>query len=75
MANIWKEFQGLLPKNPITVATVLSHNADGTSSVETPEGNLLRVLGTDVGVGLKTFIQGGRVIGEAPNLAAYTLEV
>lgn len=73
--NVWRRFQGLLPSQTITLATVTAINGDGTSSLSTPEGGTLRAIGTDVGVGSKVFVQFGRITGPAPNLPAYDLTV
>ena len=73
--NIWKQFNGLLPKDPLLVATVAAHNADGTSSVTWPGGGQSIVQGQSVAVGVKAFIQGNRVQGPAPALPLYEFEV
>ena len=75
MANVYARFQRLLPREPLQIGTVAAFNADGTSTVTLPSGGSLRVRGQSVAVGSKAFIRNGEVIGEAPNLAAYTLEV
>lgn len=66
--NVWKQFEALLPADPLLVGQVLSHNADGTSSVQLPGAQVIRVQGQTVPVGNRAFVQTGRVQGEAPNL-------
>ena len=73
--NLWKRFQDLLPKEPLLVAQVTAHNADGTSTVQFPGGGTARVKGQTVTVGLSAYIQGGWVKGEAPELTLYEFEV
>lgn len=68
MSNIWKQFEQLLPKDPLLIATVASQLSDGTSVVSFPGGGTAIVKGTSVAVGNKAFIQTGRIQGEAPNL-------
>lgn len=75
LVNVWKRFQGLMPSQTITLATVTAINGDGTSSLTTPEGGTLRAIGTDVGVGSIVYVQFGRITGAAPNLPTYDLTV
>lgn len=75
MPNPWTAFKKLLPSDPLLVADVLAHNADGTSTVQTPDGATMRVRGQSVAVGLKAFVRGGQIEGEAPSLTTYTVEV
>lgn len=64
-----------LPADPLLVGTVLSHNTDGTSTLQSPEGGTMRARGTGVGVGLKAFVRGGVVEGTAPDLPDYSVDV
>ena len=73
--NLWARFTRLLPGEPITIVSVVTINSDGTSTVTTPGGGALRVIGTSVAEGLKARIKGGAIIGEAPNLTHYEIEV
>ncbi|AXQ27582.1 hypothetical protein D0B54_02350 [Solimonas sp. K1W22B-7] len=73
--NIWKQFQQLLPSDPQLVGEVLRHNADGSSSVELPGAQVIRVQGQSVAAGLRAFVQGGRIQGEAPDLPTYELPI
>lgn len=75
MPNPWTAFRKLLPSDPLLVAEVIAHNADGTSTVQTPDGAILRVRGQGVAVGAKAFVRGGAIDGEAPDLTSYTVEV
>lgn len=75
LIDVWKRFEGLLPSQAVTIATVSAVNTDGTSSLTTPEGGTLRALGTSVGVGANVYVQGGRILGPAPTLPTYNLTV
>lgn len=75
LIDVWKRFEGLLPSQSVTIATVEAINTDGTSSLVTPEGGTLRAIGTSVGVGANVYVQGGRIIGPAPTLPTYDLSV
>ena len=73
--NVWKQFEALLPADPLLVGEVLAHNADGTSSVELPGNQVIRVHGQSVAVNARAFVQTGRVQGEAPNLPTYSIAI
>lgn len=73
--NVWKQFQNLLPKDPVLIATVDSHNIDGTSTVTFLSGGSAIVYGQDVALNSKAFIQTNRIIGDAPDLTHYEFEV
>lgn len=75
MANIWNLFDSLLPKTSLIVAQVTLIHGDGSSTVTDAAGNIFRVIGNTVTVGNKAFIQDGKIIGEAPSLTVYTVEV
>ena len=57
------------------MGTVLAHLPDGTSRVQYPGSGTEIVRGQDVEVGLKAFVQGGQIQGEAPNLPQETVEI
>lgn len=73
--NTYKRFLALLPADPLLVGEVTAHNTDGTSDVELPGATTIRAQGQTVAVGLRAFVQGGRVIGEAPDLPYFEVEV
>jgi len=75
LVDVWKRFEGLLPSQTVTIATVAAINTDGTSSLTTPEGGTLRAIGTSVGVGANVYVQFGRIIGPAPSLTPYNITV
>ena len=58
------------------LATVFTHNADGTSSVQTYEGGTMRALGQlSQTPPYNAWIQDGRVVDAGPNLPLVTLEI
>lgn len=73
--TLWRDFEGLLPRDPLLVAQVVALNADGTSTVQFANGSQLRVRGQDVTVGNYAFIRGGEIRGQAPATVPVVLEV
>jgi hypothetical protein len=67
MANPYKQFLDLIPGPVRLVGEVLGHNADGTSSIALPEGDVIRARGIDVAAGRKAFVLNGKVDGPAPD--------
>lgn len=43
--ELWDQFDGLVSASPRLLATVTSHNADGTSSLTTYDGAQMRAIG------------------------------
>jgi hypothetical protein len=75
MANAWLLLQRLVRSDPEQVGVVVTHHSDGTSTVELIGGGLLRVQGQDVAEGANAYIRGGRIIGEAPDLEGFEIEI
>ena len=75
MSNSYRRLRTLTQNQPRTVATVTSHNADGTSTVQLMSGAFITVLGQDVAVSDKAYIEGGRIIGQAANLSYSEIDV
>lgn len=74
--NPWKRFIGLLPGGTRTVGTVTSVNLqNGTSVIALRNGNQISAKGTGVARGLKAFVVDGQVVGQAPGLVQYEVEV
>ena len=67
--DLWQEFGSLAFGAPRILATVTAHNADGTSSLATYEGGVMRAQG-HVGEAppYNVWVQEGRIVGLAPNL-------
>lgn len=72
--TLWNAFEDLVA-DPLLVAEVVAHNADGSSTVQFPNGSVLKVMGQDVEEGSYAFIRSGEVRGEAPSVVPVTLEV
>ncbi|AUR84134.1 hypothetical protein NVP1049O_25 [Vibrio phage 1.049.O._10N.286.54.B5] len=64
--------QELLP--PRMIMTVSAVNTDGTVTVGSGGGASVRALGSNA-VGTKVYVQDGIVIGVAPDLTHYEIEV
>jgi hypothetical protein len=76
VSNVWSRLQGLFARDrAITRVTVLSVGSDGTSVVETPTSAPFTVLGDSIAVGDRALVQGGRIIGSAPSLPYYEVDV
>lgn len=73
--RLYHDFAALLPSDPLLVAQVVAHNADGTSTVAFPNGSQLKVRGQGVAVGGMAFIKDGEIRGAAPAAVPITLEV
>lgn len=73
--NPWREFQGLLPAQPLLVAEVIAVHVDGTSTLEMPDGSQFRARGDTLSAGAFAFVQGGEIRGEAPGVVVVPLEV
>ncbi len=74
-SNPWKKFEKLIAGDPLNIVTVMTHNSDGTSTVQTLGGGSMTVRGQEVAPGLKAFVKDGEMKGAAPNLTFYELEV
>lgn len=74
--NPWKRFIGLLPGGARTVGTVTAINQPaGISTVTLRNGSSVTAQGVSVAVGLRAFVVDGRVVGPAPMLDQYEVEV
>lgn len=73
MANIWQQFQNLLPNSPLLIGRVVEITIDG-AMVVLPSGEALRVRGT-AALGQSVFFQGGVIQGNAPNFTAVRIDV
>lgn len=72
--NLFARLRGLLPGQPLLVATVI-WTSSNSSVVELPGGGRLTVRGTGI-VGGKVFVRGGSHIeGEAPDLTEVVIDV
>lgn len=79
--NLYQQFQALIPRAAQIIATVQLEHADGTTTCLTLDSQVIRVRGingrTD---GVKVLIAidpalGASIIGDAPDLPGYTVEI
>ena len=75
MANLFKQLAELLSQDsPRRVGKVIVVEAH-TVTIETPSGGTIIVSGAGVTVGQMVFYKDGAVVGTAPNLPTYEIEV
>jgi hypothetical protein len=67
--NALKRLRALAPADPLLVGTAQGSNGDGTTDVVMIGGGRVRVSG-DAALGQRVFVHGGRILSEAPQLAA-----
>jgi len=70
--NPWQRFKGLLPQQRRFVVTVDQVLADGTSLATRSDGSQVRLQGDSIAAGKKAWVEGQRIIGEAPDLPTAT---
>lgn len=75
MSNLYLALQALLPQPPLLVASVLTINGDGTTTITYPGGNQQRVRGEGAVSGGQVFVRNGVIEGVAPALTTLTIEV
>ncbi|MBV7435911.1 Uncharacterised protein [Aeromonas encheleia] len=72
--NLFKRFMELVPgADPLLVGTVTA--TTGTSSTLEALGGGVVVRGGGVAIGQKAFYQAGAIVGSAPDLPTYEIEV
>ncbi|MFT0214076.1 hypothetical protein VQ643_15985 [Pseudomonas sp. F1_0610] len=74
--NPWKRFINLLPDGGRVVGTVVWQDKNaGITRVQLRNGTELSAQGVDVEIGRKVFIKDGQVVGPAPELPQFDIEV
>lgn len=74
--NLWRQFSGTLGQAATAVVEVITHQADGrTSIVQYPNGSQTVVIGQQVAEGSYAFIRNGEMIAEAPAVSPTTIDV
>ena len=79
--NLYQEFQALIPKAAQIIATVQAEHADGTTTCLTLDSQTILVRGINGRAqGAKVLIEidpvlGASIIGDAPNLPSYVIEI
>ncbi|MEG0007975.1 MAG: hypothetical protein RR721_08135 [Aeromonas sp.] len=73
--NLFKQFLELVPgEAPLLVGTVTAVSATKTT-LQALGGSVVVVRGGGVAIGQKAFYQAGAIVGPAPNLPTYEIEV
>ncbi len=72
--NPWQRFKGLLPGGSRAVVTVISVNADGTSTVRLRNGESVLARGNNVPVNATALLVDGELKGAVPSLPQFTGE-
>jgi hypothetical protein len=70
--TLWSQFEGLLPSKRPIIGTVQSHNDDGTSTILSLDGQTVKARGTGVPVGLRAYVEEGRIMNQVPTLPSTT---
>lgn len=74
--NPWKRFVQLLPGGSRLVGQVMHINTgSGTSTIKLRNGSEVMATGTGVSVGDMCFVRDGQVVGAAPSLPQFDVEV
>jgi hypothetical protein len=67
--DLWDQFGELVSSNPRLLATVTTHNSDGTSTLTTYDGVQMRAFGQlQQAIPYNVWVRGGRLVEAAPNL-------
>lgn len=74
--NPWRRFIELLPGGSRAVGEVMHIDVTaGTSMIKLRNGSEIMALGTGVDVGVMCFVKDGQVVGAAPSLPQFDVEV
>ena len=73
MANIFTQFLALLPKDSLTVGTVIATTATG-ATVQLMGGGIVQARG-DATLGQRVFVRAGVIEGPAPTLTYVSAEI
>lgn len=74
MSNVLNRLGSVLGGTQRTIVKVLTVNANGTALVEHSDGSKSTVIGTTVQTG-SAYIENDRIIGPAPDLPFYEIEI
>lgn len=72
--NLWVRFASLLPVRRRQIGAVITHNADGTSTIQMAVGTF-RARGTSVAIGQQAEVEDGAVVRQAPTLTTFNIDV
>lgn len=71
--NLYKKLTGILPSRPLQVGEVVEY-ADGTATIETPDGGKAQAIG-EATIGDRVFFRGGAIEGPAPTLSFVAVDI
>ena len=73
--NVYKKMRQLMVnQDPRLIGKIVAVSG-GRSTIQTPSGGVVTVVGTGVSVGGMAYYKGGGLEGEAPALTTYEVEV
>lgn len=73
--NLFQQFRKLLPPDEQTEVGIVLTSANGNTTLETLNGGVVKVKGEGVTEGQKAFFRGKELVGAAPDLPTYEVEV
>lgn len=73
--NAYARFAKLTSGQPLMLGTVTVVNPDGTVTVTLNGGGNVRVLGSGYAVSDPVYVRNGQVVGDAPDLTYYEVDV
>lgn len=74
--NVWSGFSRLLPQDPLRPATIQATFADGTASIQYPDGGTQRVRNPlALSAGAAVYVRGGKIDSQAPSLTQSDITV
>ena len=59
----------------LSIVTVNTLHTNGTCTVTTVGGGVIKAVGHTVAAGKKAYLKGGAIVGEAPNVSHYEIQV
>jgi len=73
--NIYHRFRQLLPEEPLLIGRVTALNPDGSMTVALVSGGGVRAIGQPFQADTPVFVRGREVVGEAPEMQSYEVEI
>ncbi|PIF29427.1 hypothetical protein CLU88_4356 [Acidovorax sp. 56] len=74
--NLFLRFKALQSELPVMTGQILSDVGDGVVRVQMTSGGILQAQNpTGLAVGVRVYVKGGAITGEAPDLPVIRIEV
>lgn len=73
--NLFQQFLKLLPTAEQTEVGTVQSTSGGYTTLVTLNGGVVKVKGDGIAVGQKAFFRGRELVGPAPDLPVYEVEV